>query len=207
MRRFRAPGTHLEAFEPHSGADCCFDAPRTRLQRTVEQVAASGGQGHIPNAQWSSLSPPCHKNAFSTQWSSLSSPCHRLKMISLRISLPAVALCLHRLRSTFNLFILRDGFTSCLRIRCLAYSAVDSFYCFARFLLWNRKPLCAFAVFSLLPVARRTAHTPDTKRETCHWICLFVGVFFANSSCELNMPQPGGHVTTRSLIVVHVDSR
>ena len=33
-------GTHLEAFESHSGSDCCFRAPRKRLQRTVEHVAA-----------------------------------------------------------------------------------------------------------------------------------------------------------------------
>ena len=49
---------HVEAFESHSGADCCFCAPRTRLQRTVEQVTASVRQGDIPYAQWSSLSSP-----------------------------------------------------------------------------------------------------------------------------------------------------
>ena len=30
----------MEAFESHSGSDCCFRAPRKRLQRTVEHVAA-----------------------------------------------------------------------------------------------------------------------------------------------------------------------
>ena len=29
-----------QALEPHSGADCCFRAPRKHLQRTVDHVAA-----------------------------------------------------------------------------------------------------------------------------------------------------------------------
>ena len=36
------------------------------LIRTVEQVTASVRLGHIPNAQWSSLSLASHRNAFST---------------------------------------------------------------------------------------------------------------------------------------------
>ena len=43
----------------------CFRAPRTRLQRTVEQVTASVRQGHIPNAQWSSLSSPTSQASLS----------------------------------------------------------------------------------------------------------------------------------------------
>ena len=47
------------------------------------------------------------------------------------------------------------------------------------------------------------------SRDTCrdsslYWTCVFVGVFFANPSAKLNIPQPGGHLTTCSSSIEHV---
>ena len=61
-------------------------------------------------------------------------------------------------------------------------------------------------VHSPRTVSRRTAHTPDTCRETCPAVPLGTGAVYlsepssANFSGKLNMPQLGGHVTTGSLI-------
>ena len=49
----------------------------------------------------------------------------------------------------------------------------------------------------------------STRRDMCRdsslcWTCVCVGVFFANSSAKLNIPQPGGHLTTCSSSIEHV---
>ena len=42
------------------------------------------------------------------------------------------------------------------------------------------------------------------RDSSLYWTCVFVGVFFANSSAKLNIPQPGGHLTTCSSSIEHV---
>ena len=42
------------------------------------------------------------------------------------------------------------------------------------------------------------------RDSSLYWTCVYVGVFFANSSAKLNIPQPGGHLTTCSSSIEHV---
>ena len=42
------------------------------------------------------------------------------------------------------------------------------------------------------------------RDSSLYWTCVCVGVFFENSSAKLNIPQPGGHLTTCSSSIEHV---
>ena len=42
------------------------------------------------------------------------------------------------------------------------------------------------------------------RDSSLYWTCVCVGVFFANSSANLYIPQPGGHLTTCSSSIEHV---